>query len=190
MSRSRTKTTRAAQTRAATLREPQFDPHSELGRLELPDTVIAPRGMRYEWKRMETFGKPDGANISRLKAEGWVPVPADRHPELSPVLWPGESAAQHTSVLREGLILCERAESICRAVEDRIARETQQITRTEQAKLGQSEDERNFPRMVPFLQTDVTRPDGSPVARPAQRPARGAKPRSAIPTSGEPFAAE
>lgn len=175
MSRARPKT-RAATTRAATVREPAFDPASELGRFELPDTVIPPKGMRYEWKRLETFGKPDGANISRLKAEGWTPVPADRHSELSPKtgLWPGEQPSHHTSVIREGLILCERPEHVCRAVEERIARQTHQITAAEKQKLGFSQDERNFPRLQPFLDEQVTTADGRPVA-PRKAPPTAAK---------------
>jgi hypothetical protein len=71
------------------------------------DRDMIPGGMCYEWKRKTMFGAEDVENLINLDQNGWVPVPADRHPELM-----GRRATVGGEIVRGGLILMERPEEI------------------------------------------------------------------------------
>jgi hypothetical protein len=75
---------------------------TSLNRYEYDRSKI-PAGMTYEWKRKTVFGQEDTENLVNLEANGWEPVPAERHPELS-----GRRAQVGTQIVRGGLILMER----------------------------------------------------------------------------------
>jgi len=69
------------------------------------DETKRPRGYRYEWKRCKIAGMEDEDNMIMAEQNGWVPVPASRHPELS-----GNRRAQenpNSSIVRRGLMLME-----------------------------------------------------------------------------------
>ncbi len=51
-------------------------------RFDLDESRIPP-GMHYEWKRKTFLGREDVEHLVNLDANGWSPVPAERHPELS-----------------------------------------------------------------------------------------------------------
>jgi hypothetical protein len=70
------------------------------------DPRIIPDGWSYEWKRHSVMGKEDASYAVVIANRGWEPVPANRHPELMPRGYRGES------ILNEGLILCERPKEI------------------------------------------------------------------------------
>lgn len=61
--------------------------------LEIPEG-ITPGGWEYRWVRKSAFGDIDVENLMYMGRQGYRPVPAERHPELS--------------MEQGGLILCER----------------------------------------------------------------------------------
>lgn len=71
------------------------------------DRSMIPSGQTYEWKRKSVFGQEDHENLVNLEQNGWTPVPADRHPELS-----GRRAIAGAEICRGGLILMERPNEI------------------------------------------------------------------------------
>jgi hypothetical protein len=71
------------------------------------DRDMIPPGQTYEWKRKSIFGQDDQENLINLEHNGWTPVPADRHPELT-----GRRAVAGAEICRGGLILMERADEI------------------------------------------------------------------------------
>lgn len=62
-----------------------------------------PVGMTYEWKRMKFMGLEDIEHLVNLDSNGWLPVPADRHPELA-----GTRLQKGADIVRGGLCLMER----------------------------------------------------------------------------------
>lgn len=71
------------------------------------DRDLIPHGMTYEWKRASVFGQEDQENLINCEQNGWLPVPAERHPELS-----GRRAVAGTEIKRGGLMLMERPDEI------------------------------------------------------------------------------
>jgi len=70
-----TKTSRASQTRAKTLRKKVWTPPSYL------DTPTAPTGFRHRWVRVEILGYVDTKNIQGRLRSGYELVRADEYPE-------------------------------------------------------------------------------------------------------------
>ena len=75
-------------------------------KLSLPPTVKEPDGFVYERKRYSILGKPDTAHWNRMLRGGWRPVPARRHPELSP-----DPESPDGWIMQDGLVLCERPQA-------------------------------------------------------------------------------
>lgn len=75
-------------------------------RFDIDETRIPP-GMHYEWKRKTFLGREDVEHLVNLDANGWAPVPADRHPELS-----GTRLQSGSEVVRGGMVLMERPKEI------------------------------------------------------------------------------
>ncbi len=71
-------------------------------RFDIDETRI-PNGMAYEWKRQSFMGAQDIEHLVNLDANGWLPVPAERHPELS-----GTRLQKGSEIVRGGLMLMER----------------------------------------------------------------------------------
>jgi hypothetical protein len=71
------------------------------------DRDLIPPGMTYEWKRKTIFGQDDQENMINLEQNGWTPVPAERHIELT-----GRRAVTGAEILRGGLVLMERPDEI------------------------------------------------------------------------------
>jgi hypothetical protein len=67
------------------------------------DRSLIPEGMTYEYKRFSMFGQEDKEHLVDLEQNGWTPVPAERHPELS-----GRRAVAGSDIVRGGLMLMER----------------------------------------------------------------------------------
>lgn len=72
-------------------------------KLALPPSVQVPDGFVYERKRYSILGRPDLAHWNRMLRGGWRPVPAKRHPELSP-----DPDSPDGWIMQDGLVLCER----------------------------------------------------------------------------------
>lgn len=66
-----------------------------------------PEDKEYAWVRRAVLNQEDALNIRTRQMQGWKPVPADRHPELTTEGWglPGETVKAYIEVA--GLILCE-----------------------------------------------------------------------------------
>jgi len=71
------------------------------------DTSRIPPGMHYEWKRKTFMGSEDIEHLVNLDANGWTPVPAERHPELS-----GTRLQAGAEIVRGGQMLMERPKEI------------------------------------------------------------------------------
>lgn len=71
------------------------------------DRNLIPSGMSVEWKRCTMFGQEDKEHLIDLEQNGWEPVPAERHPELS-----GRRAVAGSNIVRGGLMLMQRPQEI------------------------------------------------------------------------------
>ena len=79
-----------------------------------------PDGWDYQWKMRTVMGEEFHSYQVELMRNGWEPVPLNRHPELMPNGWQGET------IEVEGLVLMERPKVFtdeARAEEARSARE-------------------------------------------------------------------
>ena len=65
------------------------------------DESLRPVDMTYEWKRLSYGGKEDVQYQSKVKRFGWVPVPADRHPEVG-------TEVNNNTIVIGGQVLMER----------------------------------------------------------------------------------
>lgn len=63
-----------------------------------------PDGMSYQWIAKTVYGKDNSEELIAMQQNGWTPVPAGRHPELT-----GKGADEQGEILRGGQILHERA---------------------------------------------------------------------------------
>lgn len=67
------------------------------------DKSKIPPGQAYKWLRVTIAGQEDDENRIMAEMNGWTPVPANRHPELS-----GLSAKSDQAIVRGGLMLVEQ----------------------------------------------------------------------------------
>lgn len=67
------------------------------------DKSKIPPTMSYVWRRMSLAGQEDSENMIMADMNGWTPVPANRHPELS-----GRHATEKEAIVRGGLMLMEQ----------------------------------------------------------------------------------
>ena len=71
----------------------------------LPDPAPEP-GYSYRWIRVSTLGQNDPRNVSSKLREGWEPVRAADHPEISMYL-DNDNARFKDNVIVGGLLLCK-----------------------------------------------------------------------------------
>jgi len=71
------------------------------------DRSRIPPGMDYGWKRKSFMGFEDIEHMVNLEANGWTPVPPERHPELT-----GSRLQKGAEIVRGGLMLMERPAEI------------------------------------------------------------------------------
>lgn len=71
----------------------------------LPDPAPEP-GYTYRWIRVSTLGQADPRNVSSKIREGWEPVRAADHPEISMYL-DNDNARFRDNVVVGGLLLCK-----------------------------------------------------------------------------------
>ena len=71
----------------------------------LPDPTPEP-GYKYRWVRVSTLNRPDPRNVSSKLREGWEPVKAAEHPEISMYL-DNDNARFKDNVIVGGLLLCK-----------------------------------------------------------------------------------
>ena len=71
----------------------------------LPDPAPEP-GYSYRWIRVSTLGQNDPRNVSSKLREGWEPVRAADHPEISMYL-DNDNARYKDNIVVGGLMLCK-----------------------------------------------------------------------------------
>lgn len=105
----------------------------------LVDQSKIPAGYSYEWKRVSVLGQPDEEHQINVSANGWTPVPADRHPELA-----GMKAVKDATLIRGGQMLMERPIELTQAarIEEK-GRADDQI-KTQLQRVGHESRERGY----------------------------------------------
>lgn len=93
-------------------RLPQRRLYTPGNRFEFDESKIPP-GMTYQWHRVSLAGLEDQENRILSEMNGWVPVPAERHPELA-----GMRAAKGSEIKRGGLVLMEIPTQYAKESED------------------------------------------------------------------------
>jgi hypothetical protein len=71
----------------------------------LPDPAPEP-GYKYRWVRVSTLNRPDPRNVSSKLREGWEPVKAAEHPEISMYL-DNDNERYKDNIVVGGLMLCK-----------------------------------------------------------------------------------
>jgi hypothetical protein len=94
------------------------------------DPKAIPDGWSYEYRRHTVLGKDDPSYQVMLAQKGWEPVPADRHPELMPMGFKGNT------IEREGMILMERPKLITDMANDREYRKAREQMGAKEAQLS------------------------------------------------------
>jgi hypothetical protein len=87
-------------------RPPQRDRIYNNGNVFEFDERKVPAGYKYEWKRCKLAGQEDEDNLIIAEQNGWKPVPASRHPELS-----GQRKAAENPeavIVKRGLMLMQQ----------------------------------------------------------------------------------
>ena len=95
---------RELQTREKTVRKKSW---------QRPETLPSPTpedGWSYRWIRVSTQGNTDATNVSSKLREGWEPVKASDHPEITMVTIENEKFKDN--VVIGGLILCKAPEEL------------------------------------------------------------------------------
>jgi len=93
------RTSRELETREKTARKRKWTPPQLL-----PDPNPEP-GYVFRWVRLSTLNNPDAINISSKLREGWEPVKASEHPEITMVA--GGATRFPDSIEIGGLLLCK-----------------------------------------------------------------------------------
>jgi len=125
-----------------------------------PDVLPAPTpepGYKYHWVRLSTLGVTDATNISSKLREGWEPVKATDHPEITMVMV--ENDRFKDNIVIKGLLLCKAPEEL---VEERNSYYQQQA-RSQMESVDNNLMRENDPRMPLFNErrTKVTFGNGT-----------------------------
>jgi hypothetical protein len=114
-----------------------------------PDQLPMPRaepGYVYRWIATHVLSEAAGQNVSRKFRDGWVPVKAEDHPEMS------ELATKNGNIEVGGLMLCknteEQVEARKRYYQDRNAQQMRSVNEQYMAQ--------NNPLMPKFSKTKST----------------------------------
>lgn len=106
------------------------------------DPASIPPGMDYNWKRLTFAGQEDKEHQIGLAENGWIPVPAKRHPDKA-----GRDADPDSAIIRGGQILMERPSELTREARDEHTAQSREQIRNQFLRLGQTE--RGMPRTKP-----------------------------------------
>lgn len=90
----------------------RFAIRTPTNRFNLDENLIPPN-MTYEWKRKTIMGMEDVESQINYEANGWTPVPPDRHPELM-----GLRKTNANEIVRGGLVLMQRPVEITSQVQE------------------------------------------------------------------------
>jgi len=131
--RPRTLETRDAETRPTTWKPPSI----------LPDPIPQP-GFVYRWVRTATLGQVDNPNVSGKFREGWVPVRAEDHPEIT--IMHDHNSRFKGNIEIGGLLLCK----IPKEIMDQRAAYHDELARRQLESVDQNFLRENDPRMPLF----------------------------------------
>jgi hypothetical protein len=112
-----------------------------------PEVLPSPNleaGYDYHWVRISTQGQVDATNVSSKLREGWEPVKAVDHPEITMVTVENERFAEN--VVIGGLMLCKAPKEL---VEERNEYYTTQ-TKSQMRSVDNNFMRENDPRMPLF----------------------------------------
>ena len=112
-----------------------------------PETLPSPNpedGYVYRWIRTSTQGQVDAPNVSSKLREGWEPVKANEHPEITMVAVENERFADN--IVIGGLMLCKAPQEL---VDERTAHYTAQ-TQNQIRSVDNNLMRENDPRMPLF----------------------------------------
>ena len=112
-----------------------------------PEVLPSPNpepGYAFRWIRVATQGQPDATNVSSKFREGWEPVKAADHPEITVVTVENERFKDNVVV--GGLILCKAPKEL---IEERTAYYEQQ-TKGQIESVDNNLMRENDPRMPLF----------------------------------------
>lgn len=142
---------RELQTREKTVRKRSWQ------RPELLPSPTPEEGYEYHWVRVSTQGQADATNVSSKLREGWEPVKAADHPEITMVTVENERFADN--VVIGGLMLCKAPKEL---VEERNEYYDTQ-TKSQMNSVDNNFMRENDPRMPLFNErkTKVTFGNGS-----------------------------
>jgi hypothetical protein len=116
--------------RSAELREHRGDVPEGNDKFAIHPSMI-PDGWSYEWKTNTVLGAKNRAYEVSIARAGWEPVPANRHPELMPANWTGNS------IEMDGMILMERPKEITDEARMSEARAARDQVRTKEEQVQQ-----------------------------------------------------
>lgn len=72
------------------------------------DPATIPADMDYKWVRDSLLGVPDKTRMMMQRRLGWVPVPAENHPEMMPEFDAQREHHLDGYIHYSGLVLCQR----------------------------------------------------------------------------------
>lgn len=133
-----TRTPRAQETREKEVRK------SSWNRPEVLPTPNAEEGYEFHWVRVSTQGQVDATNVSSKLREGWEPVKAADHPEITMVTI--ENSRFKDNVVIGGLMLCKAPKEM---IDERNAYYTKQ-TQSQIQSVDNNLMRENDPRMPLF----------------------------------------
>ena len=123
-----------------------------------PEVLPSPNpepGYNFHWVRVSTQGQVDATNVSSKIREGWEPVKAEDHPEITLVTV--EQDRFKDNVVIGGLMLCKAPTEL---VEERTAYYGDQ-TQSQMRSVDNNLMRENDPRMPLFSETKVTFGNGN-----------------------------
>ena len=123
-----------------------------------PETLPSPTpedGYAYHWVRVSTQGQADATNVSSKLREGWEPVKAADHPEITMVTIENERFADN--VVIGGLMLCKAPTEL---VEERTEYYDTQ-TKSQMHSVDNNFMRENDPRMPLFKERNTKTSFGS-----------------------------
>jgi hypothetical protein len=109
----------------------------------LPDPTPEP-GYAFKWVRISTLGATDAGNINSKLREGWTPVRAEDHPEITMVVT--ESDKFKDNIVIGGLMLCKMPDEMLQQRREHYAQET----KNQMAAVDNNLMRENDPRMPIF----------------------------------------
>ena len=118
-----------------------------------PETLPSPDpepGYRFHWIRVATLGNVDAMNVSSKMREGWEPVKAEDHPEITMVSV--ENERFRDNVVIGGLMLCKAPDELVAERNDYYAQQANQQIKSVDHNLMREND----PRMPLFNERKST----------------------------------